>query len=205
MNTKIASLQCSWIKRLYDDSFHKWKLIPLHLINTPAFKFHPSLALSFQLDEFPKFYQNIFRFWSNCFHSASTIPSIILSEFLWFKGNIKVDDRPTGFKYFSEKGVNFGSHIMKKNSEIKSWNDLKNEFKLEQRLYFKWMQLVNAIPSNCSQNLTLLDHHLVKSNPLFNIEKLEPRELYCIVNSSCNNKSTSQIYFEKKFDSMELD
>ena len=105
---------------------------------------------------------------------------------------------------------------MKENGKIKSWNDLKNEFKLEQRLHFKWMQVVNAIPSNWknnlkkhsdtySQNLILLDHHLVKSNSLFNFEKLESRELYCIINSSCNNKPMSQIYFEKKFDSMELD
>ena len=96
INTKITSPQCSWIKRLYDDSFHEWKLIPLHLINTtitPAFKLHPSLALSFQLDEFPKFYQNIFQFWSTCFHSASTVPSIISSEFLWLNRNIKVDNR----------------------------------------------------------------------------------------------------------------
>ena len=104
---------------------------------------------------------------------------------------------------------------MKENSAIKSWNNLKNEFKLEQRLYFKWMQLVNAIPSNWknnlkhsdtySQNLILLDHQLVKSNSLFNIEKLESRELYCIINSSRDNKPAPQIYFEKKFDSKELD
>ena len=65
INTKIAGLQCSWIKRFYDDSFHERKLIPLHLINTTitrAFKFHPSLPLSLQLDQFPKFYQNIFQF-----------------------------------------------------------------------------------------------------------------------------------------------
>ena len=30
---KIISLQCSWIKRLYADSFHEWKIIPLHLIS----------------------------------------------------------------------------------------------------------------------------------------------------------------------------
>ena len=41
---------------------------------------------------------------------------------------------------------------------------------------------------------------------MFNIEKLKSRErFYCIINSSCNNKPTSQIYFEKKFDSKELD
>ena len=28
---------------------------------------------------------------------------------------------------------------MRENGEVKSWNDLKNEFKLEQRLYFRWL------------------------------------------------------------------
>ena len=123
INTKIGSLQCSWIKRLYYDGFHEWKLIPLHLINTTitsAFKFHPSLALSLQLNEFRKFYQNIFQFWSTCFRSISTDPPIILSEFLWFNRNIKVDNRPIFFKYFSEKRVNFVPYIMKENGEIKS-------------------------------------------------------------------------------------
>ena len=103
------------MKTLHDDSFHEWKLIPLHLIHTtvtPAFKFHPSLALSFQLDQFSKFYPNIFQFWSTCFCSASTDPLIILSEFLWFNGNITVDNRSIFFKRFSEKVVNFVSHIM---------------------------------------------------------------------------------------------
>ena len=92
INTKIASLRYSWIKRLYDKSFHEWKLIPLHLINrtiTLTFKFRPRLALSFQLDEFPTFYQNIFQFKSTCFRSASIVPSIILSDILWFIRNIK--------------------------------------------------------------------------------------------------------------------
>ena len=26
----IIFLQCSWIRRLYDNSFHEWKLIPLY-------------------------------------------------------------------------------------------------------------------------------------------------------------------------------
>ena len=46
---------------------------------------------------------------------------------------------------------------------------------------------------------------MVKSNSLFNIEKLGSRELYCNINSLRNNKSTSQIYFVKKLDSKELD
>ena len=104
---------------------------------------------------------------------------------------------------------------MKKNGKIKSWNDLKNEFKLEQRLYFKWMQLVNTIPSKWKNNLKhsdtysqsriLLEHRLMKFNSLFNTEKLESPGPYCIINFSRNNKPTSQIYSEKNFASRELD
>ena len=31
ISNKIAALQYSWIRRLYDKAFHKWKLIPLML------------------------------------------------------------------------------------------------------------------------------------------------------------------------------
>ena len=31
-NSKTRSLQCLWIQKLYDDSFHEWKLTPLYLI-----------------------------------------------------------------------------------------------------------------------------------------------------------------------------
>ena len=67
INTKIVSLQCLWIKPLYGNSFHEWKLIPFHFINitiTPAFKFHQSLALSFQL---VLNLTKTFQFWSTCF------------------------------------------------------------------------------------------------------------------------------------------
>ena len=32
INKRIASLQCFWIKRLYYDFFHEWKLISLKFI-----------------------------------------------------------------------------------------------------------------------------------------------------------------------------
>ena len=40
MNTKISSFQCSWIKRLYGDKFHEWKLISLNLIKSSSSLFH---------------------------------------------------------------------------------------------------------------------------------------------------------------------
>ena len=34
ISSKIISLQCSWIKKLYDNTAHSWQVIPLHLIKT---------------------------------------------------------------------------------------------------------------------------------------------------------------------------
>ena len=43
---RIIALQCSWIRRLYDNSFHEWKLIPLYLTEKlfgTSFKFYSNL------------------------------------------------------------------------------------------------------------------------------------------------------------------
>ena len=49
---KIISLQCSWVKRLYDDFFHEWRVIPLKLIKKsfgPHFKFHSNPLFQYLL------------------------------------------------------------------------------------------------------------------------------------------------------------
>ena len=46
--SKVISLQCSWIKRLFNNSFHQWKLIPLYLFRKylgKNFKFHSNLEV----------------------------------------------------------------------------------------------------------------------------------------------------------------
>ena len=73
---------------------------------------------------------------------------------------------------------------MKENGEIKFWDDSKNERKLEQRLYFEWMQLVNAIPSNWKNNLKYSDtnsQNLIWQNLIF----------YLVLKSSSRENSTA--------------
>ena len=43
LRNKITSMQCSWVKRFFEDDFHNWKVIPLFLIGKHLgkdFKFH---------------------------------------------------------------------------------------------------------------------------------------------------------------------
>ena len=45
--SNVISLQCSWIKSLYDNLSHPWKIIPFHLIDTylgKKFNFHSNLC-----------------------------------------------------------------------------------------------------------------------------------------------------------------
>ena len=60
---KVVSLQCSWIKRLYDENFHGWKIIPSYLIKIifcENFKFDPCLEPSIKsLKNVPNFYKEM--------------------------------------------------------------------------------------------------------------------------------------------------
>ena len=68
---KIISLQCSWVRRLYEDSFHEWKITLLKLIKKffgSHFKFHSNLLFNIScINDFPNFYLDIFCNWKNIF------------------------------------------------------------------------------------------------------------------------------------------
>ena len=47
--TNISNLQISWIKRLFDENFHDWKILPLHIIHKSLgkkFVFHSNLKVN---------------------------------------------------------------------------------------------------------------------------------------------------------------
>ena len=49
---KISSFQSSWIKRLFDENFHDWKILPLHIIYKSLgkkFVFHSNLKVNKKL------------------------------------------------------------------------------------------------------------------------------------------------------------
>ena len=85
---KIISLQCSWIKKLYDDSFHEWKIIPLHLISRTfgkSFIFHSNLSFKKKLiKSFPSFYKEILLKGKTFFSKTPKTPSSVLPQFLWY-------------------------------------------------------------------------------------------------------------------------
>ena len=85
-------MQCSWVKRLFEDDFHDWKVIPLFLIGKHLGKnFHNNIDISNDiLSKFPSFYQDIFIKWINNYTAkTSNCKFMILSELIWFNSNIE--------------------------------------------------------------------------------------------------------------------
>ena len=81
---KIASLKCSWVKRLYTENFHKWKIIPLQYKNKrfgKTFKFRSNNITSKDtLTYFASFCKDILKLWSKYYPNLPSLPSSIISQ-----------------------------------------------------------------------------------------------------------------------------
>ena len=113
------------------------------------------------------------------------------------------------------KNGNFDGQIFRRNGKTKARNYVKSEYNLESKLKYCWIQLTDALPKlwkdrilNCignSMNLCIFDHHLIKKNNLYCLNKLGSRELYQIQISEKYKKATSQLYYEGYFNNFDFD
>ena len=162
---KIISLQCSWLRRLFDNSFHQWKVIPLFFINKTFgehFKFHSNLDFSDDTVKcFPSYYKSMFLNWKNFFYVNPCVPSCILNQVLWFNKFIQINRKPVFYKKFSLNNINFLMQLVDRNGSFKNWNTVKHEYDLQNNLYFQWMpyHLIGKISLNKITISTRLRQH----------------------------------------------
>ena len=85
---KIISLQCSWVKKLYDSSTHGWKPVPLHIMTQKLIKhflFHSNLFIDSKKNrQFPKYYQQVLSKWGINLSVPPWISSSIASQIIWY-------------------------------------------------------------------------------------------------------------------------
>ena len=152
-------------------------------------KFHNNIDISNDINlKLPSFYQeDIFIKWINNYTEKPTLPFMILSKFIWFNSNIKVNSKPVHFSLFFDKNFNFIGQLFNDNGNIKPWEDIKIEFHLKdiQRIY--WLQIIDALPKSWkdiflkgkgnAKDLVIFDHHIVRKSQIFNLNKLASKEL----------------------------
>ena len=130
--SKITNLQCSWVKRLYDDSFHAWKVTPLFLIKNHLgknFVFHSNLSIKQNvIKNFPKLYQEILIRWGKYLSSTLNVLSAVACQFIWYNEYIKIDNNTIYNYYFSQKKVSHIGDLFENNGKIRCWEDLRAKF-----------------------------------------------------------------------------
>ena len=140
----MISLRCSWVKRLYDESFHEWKVIPNYLITKALgdnFRFHSNLKFHNYFrnslnSTLPIFYQDLFTNWLKNLSTPVMLPSAIASQFLWHNRFIEIDGKTIYWSNFSENNINFVGQLFH-NGKLKSWSVLKVENGLHEKQKFK--------------------------------------------------------------------
>ena len=96
----------------------------------------------------------------------------------------------------------------------KAWLDIKTQFNLSNKQHF-WIQLINAIPkswneelrrsNHISDALSVYEHHFIKRNQAYSLDKSSSKELYCLQIFLNNSKTRSQLYFEDLFQNKDTD
>ena len=120
---------------MYDEQFHEWKVILLHLICITFgqnFDFFSNLSCDAKLlTSFPvlKLY---------CFSRANFLYFI---HFFWYNKDNLISNKPICFKHFSNNNLNYVTQLFCDMGNKKEWVKLKHEFNLENNLYFNWMRL----------------------------------------------------------------
>ena len=120
INLKIVSLKRSWICRLYDEFHHDWKIVPLNYINNALgknCKFHSNLSIPNKtINSLPSNYKDILNSWYKYYSCTLEVPSLVSSQFLWFK----IDNKVAWYKEFADKKMNYISNLFDENGKLKS-------------------------------------------------------------------------------------
>ena len=84
----LSVFHVPFVKKLYDDCFHEWKTVSVHLLSKyfgSTLKFHSNLHFENKVsEEFPSFYKQRLINFKKSFIAPPITPSYVLMQFLWY-------------------------------------------------------------------------------------------------------------------------
>ena len=174
------------------------------------FRFHSNLEVSHSfLCKFPKFYKKIFIRWSKHLSSPATLPSPVACQFIWLNEQIQIGNKNICLYNFSNRNLNFVGQLFDTDGKLKSWDCVKLQFFLKNNMQFQYQQFIHALPHYWKEtikqftgnlnNLYIQDHHYIKGSTIYNLEKLNSKELYHMQLCLKYDKPTCQSFHQKSF------
>ena len=154
----------------------------------------------------PLFYKQMLDYWLETSHNPITEESV-LSQFVWNNIFIKVDNSPIK-KFFNSKL--FIRDIYYRGKLI-PWAIFKQKYSISNNLFYKWRQLISAIPTQCkniiknSENIPEPTYHLSYLTRLITAENLTSKMVYGMLIHNIKEKSSSEITIQNKINKQNLD
>ena len=180
-------------------------------------KFHSNVDITkCSLNSFLRFYKEILTCWSKYLSFPVSLPSTIISQFLWFNKNLKEDGKCIYFRDCSKKGLNFVGQLFDFEGKLKN-RTIKNEHDLLESKSFQWVQLVDALKTpyeqsireqnTISNGLSLYNHQLIKKPKFILLVNLIKRNYITLYNILiwANYKNQPRKGFEAFFESAAID
>ena len=112
IKAKLKSLRIQWAKRLTNNNFHSWKIIPYVLLKDVGgvSLFYSNLALSdackLKIDNYPEFYKSIVDLGIKIPATDPQSEHDIIPQTLWNNKYILIKRKPIFFLKFYKKGIN---------------------------------------------------------------------------------------------------
>jgi hypothetical protein len=209
---RIKALRISWVKRLYDETEHEWKIIPKFFLDKFSSNiFYPNLKIKMRC-KLPTFYKNVVQEWEEIACCNPLTMENVMMQPICFNGKILVNGDVIAWK----SAVNlFVQSFYDENGQIIDWSVFKQKNGKNETFFFKWRQILDAIPRVWKGIIerdmaagqfcgVVPEPHLQVISRRITLSRLNGKEVYIILINKMCEKPTSEDKIEQELGETDL-
>ena len=202
---RLRALRLSWVRRLYDETEHEWKIIPTFFIEKFAKNiFYPNLKIKIK-NKLPAFYKNVIQAWEEISACNPLTMENVLVQPIRYNGKILVNESVIAWKDASNL---FVQNFYDENGRLMEWCEFKQKNVKNETFFFKWRQILDAIPrgwkdivarevSSGHACVVTPEPHLQVISRKIGLTRLSGKETYIILINKMWEKPTSEEKIEQ--------
>ena len=139
ISSSLTSVKISWIRRLFDNNFHPWKILAKRLLRKVGglYIFHFDLKLSeqslYDVKRLPSFYKDVVLLWekySNLLVQRKVNKKTVFSQALFNNKNLLIRGESIWHKLLYSQGMRIIGDLYDNEGSIKTWSVLSAEYYL---------------------------------------------------------------------------
>ena len=167
IQSQLESLKIIWIRRLLDNNFHAWKLIPnalfLDLGVSAVFhdNFKPSTYCMQKNQSYPPFYQQLISFWEKVNGKEPLNALAIVNQVIWNNSFFLKQGNSLFYPSLYNKGILKVNGLLGDFGHFMKWASAKLKFDLKEQDAMLWLSVFMSIPSQWKRKVKSHDMKIV--------------------------------------------